>query len=256
MLEHRRILVEPNRLKKLDSSRLNFLLNNDEIHYLRRVLRLNIGNLIDVVDGVGHLWEGVLQEDNTVLMNTVINTTFQNQPNIRPLICLAVVVPKRGFNEILRMSCELGVDILQPLCSERSNSSSSLSRPSRWESIIRESVEQSERLWKPELLSQIKFSDWIVEVSKQEVAIAFSQTRIQGLIDFQSWLENIDKTIDKVWIVIGPEGGWSQSESSLAKTLTIDSVQFSEHILTTSTAAVAATQIMVAWRRFDGITPI
>ena len=72
-------------------------------------------------------------------------------------------VPKRGFDEILRMSCEIGVDIIQPIVSDRSVVRiDGNGRISRWEGIIREAVEQSERLWRPELRSILVVKNWLM----------------------------------------------------------------------------------------------
>ncbi|WP_320674588.1 16S rRNA (uracil(1498)-N(3))-methyltransferase [Prochlorococcus sp. MIT 1341] len=249
MSESRRLLIEPIRLKSIKASTRELQLNSQEIHYLYRVLRLRKGSIINIVDGLGNLWEAVFQEKKTVLFLTAIDAPIIHIPRTKPKLGLAVVVPKRGFDDILRMSCELGIDIVQPLNSDRSNPSY-IDRQSRWNSIIREAVEQSERLWQPDLLSQSKATDWLKCCGKR-FPIAFAQTRISGLKELVSWLDNLEDSIEQAWVVIGPEGGWSASEVSLVESLGLESVEFSDQILTTSTAAIAATQIMVGWRRIE-----
>jgi len=50
-------------------------------------------------------------------------------------------------------------------------------------------------------------------------------------------------------VVIGPEGGWNKDEESLAFDSGLSGVSMGETILSTSTAAVSAWQLMTSWRR-------
>ena len=109
------MLIDTDRLESLDPSSKDLLLNDQEFHYLKRVLRLRNSNVINIVDGMGNLWEGVFHGNKTIFLTTALCSPVINETRSRqPVIGLSVVVPKRGFEEILRMGCELGVDIVQP----------------------------------------------------------------------------------------------------------------------------------------------
>ena len=56
MAERRRLLLSPDRLEHGGS----VLLNSEEQHYLRRVLRLRIGEQVDLIDGCGRLTTATL----------------------------------------------------------------------------------------------------------------------------------------------------------------------------------------------------
>ena len=62
--------------------------------------------------------------------------------------------------------------------------------------------------------------------------------------------------IDQVWIAIGPEGGWSPNEEALAQSNGWISVNLGEQILRTSTAAVASSQLMGAWKTTKSLAEI
>ena len=249
MRELRRLLIDRRRLEKtLDINNFLFL-KEDEKHYLSRVLRLKQGSLVNVVDGLGHLWEARFDEINTIQLTSTFDEPLIKQSRPNTLICLAVVLPKRGFEDILRMGCEIGVDIFQPLDSDRRVSKGdSEDKFSRWNSILQEAVEQSERLWMPELRRTLHFENWLIDSSPTS-AVAIATTRSKKSREFQLWMESLQKGVEQVWVAIGPEGGWSELEIDLVIKEDCASISYGENILRTSTAAISASQLMVNWRR-------
>jgi len=247
--ELRRLFIDPGRLNKKNCIDRVFPLNGKEAHYLNRVLRLRSGDPIEIVDGLGHLWKAKLIERDLIQLVSSFQSPQKEKLAPKPLIGLAVVLPKRGFDELLRMSCEIGVDIIQPLLSERGVVRiKGEGRSTRWEGIIREAVEQSERLWKPNLRSVMEFNDWLPKRPGRAV-YALASTRLSKPQDIQSWTMGLNHEIDEIWIAIGPEGGWTSKEQFSARQVGCIEVQLGDSIMRTSTAAVAATQLLVSWRR-------
>ena len=144
--ELRRLLISPHRLV---GAQLELPLEAEELHYLRRVLRLREGDRFALGDGVGHLWTAALAGDTSAVLDQPVDAPLQSEA--RPLLPLelAVALPKRDGELVLRMACELGFDRLTPLKAERSVPGPFNSE--RCNLIVREAVEQCERLWSPEL---------------------------------------------------------------------------------------------------------
>ena len=162
-------------------------------------------------------------------------------------------MPKSGFEDILKMCTEIGIDFIQPLFSERQvkKISNFSQKTLRWNSIINEAVEQSERLWRPYLLSGVNLIDWIDSRDSKDI-ISISVTRDNSTENLNRWLKKSQNLLDKksgvLWNVIGPEGGWSKSEIEFFIKNKIPFVKLSETILRTSTATVNATSILNQWR--------
>ncbi|KGG12562.1 MULTISPECIES: 16S rRNA (uracil(1498)-N(3))-methyltransferase [Prochlorococcus] len=252
MAEYRRLLIDQRRLDLLDEENPFLLLTKKELHYLARVIRLRKGDEIFIVDGKGNLWKACFLQSAVLKILSSYKSPEQTQKRILPLLSLAVVVPKNGFEEVLKMGTEIGIDIFQPLTSQRGCVKRiGSSKFSRWESIISEAVEQSERLWKPELRTPIEFQDWIDHISKLNSSLSLGITRIDEYVEFESWLKTTPRDNSDVWIIIGPEGGWSEDELRLAGRKGCSNVQLGQSILRTSTAAVSASQLMASWRRFN-----
>jgi len=249
MAEKRRLFINPNRLSDEIDSNGELILTSNESHYLSRVLRMKSEDLLEVIDGKGHLWNAKIVEKKTIKLINDFDKPLQVVSRERPLIGIAVVIPKKGFENVMQMSCEIGADIIQPLISKRSVvKECNNEKFTRYKKIIYEAVEQSERLWSPELMQTLRFPNWINDLPS-EAQIGFATTRIEELQDCVDWLKETPHKVNEVWVAVGPEGGWNKDEEALAFDSGLSGVSMGETILRTSTAAVSACQLMTSWRR-------
>ncbi len=238
--ERRRLLLTPDRLEEGGS----VLLNPDEQHYLRRVLRLRCGEQVDVIDGCGRLTVATLVESQMLALHTAAQKI---EPLSQPQLGLAVALMRRGMDEVIRMACELGIDRIQPLRCQRCVPQAD-NRPERWTSIIREAVEQCERLWMPQLHEVNGLSQWI---GAEEGLRLVGVTRETAAPALDQCLRQQRDPIQPTWLLIGPEGGWTSAELSLFTEAGVQPVQMGSTILRSSTAAVAGAVELVRWR--DGL---
>ena len=242
--------------KRLENNQNNIIkLSNDEAHYVNKVMRIKLAQEIFITDGQGKLWKAQKIKNNLIeIFNPDKPFLFQEREKI--LLGIAVVIPRNGFEDILKMCTEIGIDLIQPLSSDRQvKKISNFSRKSlRWDSIINEAVEQCERLWKPSLFNCIDIFDWL-DSQKNNDYISISVTRNNSYPTLNQWLNNSEFSSDKkgaiFWNVIGPEGGWSQKELENFQKNKIQFVRLSDSILRTSTATINATSILNKWRNED-----
>ena len=241
--ELRRLLIEPKRLADRDGKGC-LVLRDDERHYLRRVLRLRSGSPVAVVDGRGHLWEGWLQEEGQLLLPNSCETTT---PAKTPQLGLAIALVRRGMDDVMRMACELGVDCIQPLQAAR-NTPQADYKPERWQLILKEAVEQCERLWMPRLLPLASTDDWWTMHGDNDT-LAIATTRLEELTALEPWLRRQTLKDNCIWLAIGPEGGWDPLEQAKALSEGWAPISLSEDILRSSTAAIAGVTTLSNWRR-------
>ena len=247
--ELRRLLISPHRLVGAGPE---LPLEAEELHYLRRVLRLREGDRFALADGAGHLWSATLAGGTAAVLDQPVHAPLQTES--RPLLPmeLAVALPKRDGELVLRMACELGFDRLTPLKAERSVPGPFNSE--RCHLILREAVEQCERLWSPELgalqpaeacLGQPPFGLGLLATTRRDdlplLAAVLNQTSLSPVL--------ADSEPGKgVVMAIGPEGGWSPAEEGLAISQGWIPVSLGPTILRSSTAAVAAAALLSHWR--------
>ncbi len=308
--ELRRLLIEPGRLARAaaqppDSSAAEVAasdqaaapgcegalpilrLEDGESHYLTRVLRYGPGDRFAVVDGVGQLWSALLTDRSSARLEQPLAAPLAVEPLPSPLLELAVAVPRRDFDTVLRMSCELGVDRLQPLLAERGVRGAETGGPGRWErwqAIVREACEQCERLWLPQLLEPMAAAVWLQNPASLANGAAcleqgqcrwLATTRAADLPLLSELLGSgalpagtelgggaVQRTglalggaqapgADCVCIArlaIGPEGGWTPAEEKVAVDAGWQPASLGPTILRTSTAAVAGLSLLSAWR--------
>ena len=245
-----RLLIHNERI--ISNKNKNLKLTKDEAHYLNKVMRIKIGKEILITNGQGSLWKAKNLENNFLEINNLHKPCFFQEKE-KFILGIAVVVPKNGFEDILKMCTEIGIDFIQPLFSERQvKKISNFSKKTlRWNSIINEAVEQSERLWRPCLFSGVNLLEWIDSRDSKDI-ISISVTRDNSSENLSRWLQKKQNLLDKksgvLWNVIGPEGGWSKSEIEFFIKNKIPFVKLSETILRTPTATVNATSILNQWR--------
>ncbi len=249
MAERRRLLIDSRRLQCADDSR-RFALEEDETRYLRKVLRLRQGDQVDVIDGCGHLWMARLLDGHHLELCTEIQVPSQSVLAPRPQLGLAIALIRRGMDDVMRMTCELGVDRLQPLQAQRCVPQAE-HRPERWGSILREALEQCERLWAPELPGVCAAADWwqTPEHSDLRLIAVSRETAVPRLSDLLAARASANQSI---WLAIGPEGGWTDQELAAARAAGWVSVSLGDTILRSSTAAVAGATMLNNWRTLSG----
>ncbi|MCR8540004.1 MAG: 16S rRNA (uracil(1498)-N(3))-methyltransferase [Prochlorococcus marinus CUG1439] len=245
-----RLFISNERIINIKNNNLE--LTNDEAHYLNKVMRIKTGKEIFIANGKGSLWRAK-KVKNDCLNISQFKKPYLFQEQEIYLLGIAVVVPKRGFEDILKMCTEIGIDFIQPLFSERQvNKSLNFTRKIlRWNTIIKEAVEQSERLWKPSILNGMDIIEWMKSRDNQE-RVSISITREDNCYDLNQWLKKQQEFINKkgaiFWNVIGPEGGWSSREIDFFKNNNNTFVKLSDTILRTSTASINASSILNQWR--------
>ncbi len=247
-----RLIIENKRIKNLENNKLK--LTRDESHYLNKVMRIKIGEEVLITNGEGYLWSGIKNKNNLIEIPN-INKPILVQDKKQVFLGIAIAIPKNGFDEILKMCTEIGIDFIQPLYSEHQikRISNQDSKMDRWNTIINEAVEQCERLWKPKILNILDIYEWIIDIKVKDI-ISISLTRDENCISLNKWLkmQNLpfqESTI--IWNVIGPEGGWSKREICFFKENKIQFIKLSESILRTTTASITASSILSQWRSFD-----
>jgi len=214
-----RLIISDERIENIKNNNLE--LSKEEAHYINKVMRIKNGKEIFITNGKGSLWKAIkVNNDCLEIIQLKKPYLFQEQEIF--LLGIAVVIPKSGFEDILKMCTEIGIDFIQPLFSERQvNKNLNFSRKLlRWNLIINEAVEQSERLWKPSILNGMDIIEWLKSRDNQE-KVSISITREETIYDLNQWLRKQQEFGNKkggiFWNVIGPEGGWSAKEIDFFK---------------------------------------
>ena len=222
-------------------------LGPDNLKYLIQVMRLKKGDRINIFDGFGREFEAIIKgfSTETVFLDLekLIPTTNKN---IR--ITLAQAIPKAGkLDTIVKSAAELGADVIIPFDAARSvgriaDEKISL-KVARWQKIAAEAARccHSNNITKVSKVSS--FADMIASASNDALKLMFWEEESQKTIKDILKDETITATKD-FFIVVGPEGGFSKDEVTMAKEAGFISVSLGKQILKVETAVATILSII------------
>jgi len=223
--------------EQLENSQIS--LSADQLHYLKRVLRLQDGETFVALDGRGVSLLVALEEKT----GRVLEYLEQNNELSRK-IHLMVALPKgSGFEDIIRSCTELGVASFIPICSERTLLDPSQAKLERWRKISQEATEQCERQIVPQIFPAVKVNNALVNLDLTRITPYLLVTRKSDIPHLAA--VNIPQERE-ILLSIGPEGGWSEREIESFIAAGFVLVSLGNRILRTVTAPIVAVSMLNA----------
>jgi 16S rRNA (uracil1498-N3)-methyltransferase len=210
----------------------------DDTRHLRDVLRLAKGATVNIFDGEG--CEFLCEIESIEKRQTVLRLIHEIPPTAPEsdlnLSFAAAITKGEKFDLVVQKMVELGVDNLIPLFTRRCEVKPSASgkRLERWRKIALEAAKQSGRAELMSVLEPQDFQEFMPLAG--ESVILFSER--DG--DNFKMLRNAQT----LTAVIGPAGGWDDSELDLARKKGFQIVTCGGRILRAETAAIAFAAIL------------
>ncbi len=168
---------------------------------------------------------------------SLIESADNTEPNIK--ITLFQGLPKSDKMEfIIQKAVELGVSEITPL--EMKNCIAKIKdedkKISRWQAIAESAAKQSKRCIIPKINKVEKIKEIKDKVKDYDlVVIAYENEKNISLKDI---LKN-NKTVSKIAIIIGPEGGFDKQEAKELEEAGAKEVSLGKTILRTETASIS-----------------
>lgn len=223
-------------------------LSLEESHHLVKVLRLQTGQEIELFDGSGSLYTAEIEMLGKQVC-VLLRSRSQSQEASKPSIIVCQGDLKRQKIDFLVEKCtELGVDRFIPFIAGRSqgrqDADRRMKKKLRRASIVKTACKQSGRLHLMEIDSEMDFNDLLEFGFDKETCLKLmlwekEQTSMLGYaIDVMSVAQFTD-----VYLMFGPEGGFSSAEAEQALSAGWLPVSLGERILRAETATIAAVAI-------------
>lgn len=212
----------------------HFELADQEAQHVAKVLRLRKGDEIHATDGKGIRLVGNIQAigKNSV---TVFIKEKEEIPKPIPEKVLAMgIIKKRDRLEFaVEKAVELGATEIVLFDSDHSEKTKV--REDRLQTIAISAMKQSMRSWLPEIVILKSLEAVLQKYADFKVLMAHEQVGFEsGKADE---FENLDE--EKLLLLVGPEGGFSNQEVELAKSQNAELVSLGKYRLRAETAAVA-----------------
>ena len=220
------------------------VLSDEAAHHLLNVLRVRVGTPLTVFNGKGRELNARLVRIDGKKPVVELHDTLERNCESPLKVELGQVISKGDRMEfILQKSVELGVSSITPLISERCvvrlNEQRMDKKVESWQRIVISACEQCGRNVVPEVREPLPLATWC---SLHDPTV-LSLTLDPGSSDT---LNTLEVSTDRLRLLTGPEGGFSDTEVALTKAHGFATVRLGPRILRTETAPLVALSILGA----------
>jgi 16S rRNA (uracil1498-N3)-methyltransferase len=218
-----------------------FLLENDDMHHVRNVMRMSSGDKVECVYKE-KLYICEVVDPNVNKFVILAELDDDNELDLDITIAIGLVKEKK-MDIILQKLTELGVTKIIPVEMERSivrlDDKKFKKKKERWEKICKEASEQSKRNKIPVIDDVRKVED--LKLEGYDFMGVCSVANRDNLIN--KYLQaNVNYA--KMIFVIGPEGGISAREEAILNDIGYKSVSLGKRVLRVETAAIYVCSIV------------
>lgn len=225
-------------------------LPEEEAQHAVRVLRMEMGDEMMLMDGEGIFYRAIVTEATKKRCLYRIEETLPQERQWQPHLHLAMA-PTKNMDRtewFAEKATEIGFDELTFLrCrwSERT-----VIKTERVEKILVSAMKQSHKAWKPILNEMVDFKTFLQEIKERENRNGKVMQKFichcyeeEGLGEKVA-LKDALKSGEDVLVMVGPEGDFSIDEVKMAEANGFQSVSLGKSRLRTETAALVAVHLM------------
>ena len=217
-----------------DISGDHYVLSPEESKHCVRVLRMQAGEPVVLVDGRGNWYDGEI-EDVAARGCGVCILRKTEEYGRRPFRLHLAVAPTKNIDRVewmLEKCTEMGIDAITMLNTEHSERK--VVKEERLEKVLVAAMKQSLKAYLPELQSMVDFKKFVSSCTETQKFIAHCHEGEKLRLD-EAYLPGSD-----VVILIGPEGDFSAEEVAYAAQFGFKAITLGTSRLRTETAGLVA----------------
>ena len=213
------------------------ILPEQESKHCIRVLRMKKGDKLNIIDGKGGVYKGVIIDGNQKKCEVKI-THYESQEKRQYYIHIAIA-PTKNFEKIewfIEKCVEFGIDEISFIITKHSERK--IIKDERVFKTALAATKQSIKSKIPILNKIINFNSFLENNKNSKKYIAFVKAQQKNLLAVV-----IEKNKDYC-VMIGPEGGFTKEEVIQANKLGFTAISLGNNRLRTETAGIAACHIL------------
>ncbi|MFA6920341.1 MAG: 16S rRNA (uracil(1498)-N(3))-methyltransferase [Gallionella sp.] len=220
-----------------------FNLPADAAHHAGRVLRLRVGDEVQIFDGQGFEYHGAISDmsGKQVTLGNLVRVDVNKESTLRTLLAQALSGSEK-MDWVIQKATELGVTEIQPVATERSVARLSAERAAKrtehWQQVAISACEQCGRNVLPVIHAPLDISVWLQQMRASDVS------KYILLPEGAASLHSQPRPEKTAALLIGAEGGFTQAESDSAQLCGFTPIRMGARVLRTETAAVAGLSAM------------
>lgn len=241
----RRFFTEPDNIKD------GIIEIYEDSRHIEKVLRMNCGDRILVFDGTGTEYTAKLISIEKQLCRAEIESSEISPAEPRVHITLFQGLPKSGKMEtIIQKAVELGVYEIVPVMMDRcvtriNDQKAGEEKAKRWNKVSVEAAKQCGRGKTPKVNTPITFDEAVCRMVEMDLAVMpYEKLGHEGDLGMKKLLESAGD-VATVGIMVGPEGGFADSEADSAMAKGVKAVGLGKRILRTETVSGALIPVIM-----------
>lgn len=211
------------------------ILPESDSQHCARVLRMQSGDIVEVVDGRGGVFTCRIVTAHPRRTEIEIVSRV-DLPKVWPGSITLAVAPTKHLDRMewmVEKLVEIGVDRIVPLRCRRSERKEI--KTERLEKIAVSAMKQSLKAVLPEVSPMMQLKDFLASVSSQGRYMGYCDDAVERRLFARAYKPGADTTI-----LIGPEGDFTPDEVDSALAAGFVPVTFGDNRLRTETAAIVA----------------
>ncbi len=220
-------------------------LTGDEAEHLVKVLRAEVGQVYEISDNECLYLAKITQARKSIVSFEVMEE-LGTPLSYRRMILGAALFKFDHFEWLVEKATELGVDEIVPfeaVRSERGLTQGSAKRKIRWERIALEASQQSRRWRLPVIRETVSFEEALAVPATVRLFLDEEQSA-PPIFDV---LRQAATDSEEILVLLGPEGGWTDSEREQAKSRNCLACSLGANILRAETAGIASLSVISSW---------
>lgn len=217
----------------------------DESRHISRVLRLECGEAIELLDGRGGLYSAKIASLGQPVTAEIIEKCETDGTAV-PVRVAQGLLKGQKMDLVIQKSTELGASVFIPFQASRSqgkqDDSQARKKQERWQRISLEACKQCMRADSMAVVAPVSFTD-LIAASEDDGGVKLIFWEEEKEVNLES-LPSL-KGATGVDIILGPEGGISQQEIELARAHGWQTVSLGKRILRAETATITALSLVM-----------
>ena len=231
-------------------------LSRADQHHAIRVLRVGVGEDLDVVAPSGAVWR--VRVAGVSRAGIAVEPLAELPPARQPDVALFQGVAKGDkMDVIVRQAVEVGAAKITPVLMSRSvvrlDPGRRPERGERWRRVARAAAKQARRETVPDVADPVEFAEALELLNAYDRIVVLWEDQRGRLLStvVRSWLREPEA---RIALLVGPEGGLSAEEVAALQARGALVASLGPSIMRTETAAIVALSLVVAAMQEAGAT--
>ncbi len=226
-------------IPELNFDQQQVFITSEEFHHLKNVRRVKIGEIVQLFNGKGLVFKVKVKKFYKDKVETEVLEKYNVLKKPYKIVLCQGIIKIDKFEQVIEQTTEVGIDEIVPLELDHCIIKSQLliNKYQRFNKIIIETAKQANIAYLPKLHLPQKLDEIFNDSDKEKwlIIVCYKNSDCK--------LVDIDKEIkqnDKIKVIIGPEGDFSNKEIEFLKQQNVKFVSLGDTILRAETAAVVS----------------